>query len=109
MSSVEEAITTASLKTRALGLCMSCDTPAVPNGSRCEHHRTIHRQAQRAMKDRRHLNGLCVKCGLMPVKRFVRCHQCRARISEHNRRAYELRRDIATSLHELTERMRGLL
>ena len=93
---------------RALGLCMSCDTP-VPNGSRCEHHRAIHRQAQKTMKDRRTLRGLCVKCGRTAVSRFKRCHQCRARISEHNRLAYALRRDIVTSLRELVGRMRGLL
>ena len=94
---------------RALGLCMSCKSAAVPNGSRCEHHRTIHRQAQRAMKDRRRLRGVCVKCGRTDVSRFKRCHQCRARISEHNRLAYALRRDIVTSLRELVGRMRGLL
>ena len=94
---------------KAVGQCASCSSAAVAPGQMCEFHRGAHRAAQRILKDRRRLRGVCVKCGRTDVSRFKRCHQCRARISEHNRLAYALRRDIVTSLRELVGRMRGLL
>lgn len=83
------------IRRAALGLCMSCDTPAVPNGQKCETHRNTHRRAQKTMKDRRTLRGLCAKCGRVPVSRFRRCGPCRALEADYKRAVYARRSVVA--------------
>ena len=55
----------------------------------------MHRQAQKTMKDRRRLAGLCVRCGRVRVVRFVRCIECRELDASTKRATYARRSVVA--------------